>query len=61
MKYVMESLKFSNRVVFGARGKVGGLCMTWNIGCLVKKLEFNKHMIAIKVFDAMCEWTLVGF
>lgn len=55
MKYVMESLKFSDRVVFDAEGKVGGFCMMWNIGCLVQKLEFNKHMIAVKVFDDMCE------
>lgn len=55
MKYVMESLKFSERVVFDAKGKVTGLCMMWNIVCLVKKLEFNKHMIVVKVFDDMCE------
>lgn len=57
----MESLKFFDGVLFDSKGKAGGLCMMWNIGCLVKKLEFNKHMITVKVFNDMCEWTLAGF
>nr|POE62213.1 hypothetical protein CFP56_39540 [Quercus suber] len=61
MKVVMEKLRFSNRVVFDAKGAAGGLTMMWKSNCIINVLEYNKNLIAVKVSDPMSDWVLVGF
>ena len=61
MKVVMEKLRFSNRFVIDAKGTAGGLSMMWKSNHIIKVLEYNKNLIAIKVFDLVSDWVLVGF
>ena len=57
----MEKLRFSNRVVIDAKGTAGGLTMMWKSNRIIKVLEFNKNLIAVKVSDPVSDWVLVGF
>ena len=61
MKVVMEKLRFSNRFVIDAKGTAGGLTMMWKSNHIIKVLEYNKNLIAIKVSDPVNDWVLVGF
>ena len=61
MKVVMEKLRFSNKVVIDAKGASGNLTMTWKSNRIIKVLEYNKNLIAVKVSNPMSDWVLVGF
>ena len=55
MKVVMEKLRFSNRFVIDSKGTVGGLTMMWKSNHIIKVLEYNKNLIAIKISDPVCD------
>ena len=35
--------------------------MMWKAGIFAQCVEFNKNLIAIRVFNPICDWILVGF
>ena len=55
MKVVMKKLRFSNRVVIDAKGTAGGLTMMWKSNRIIKVLEYNKNLIAVKVSDPVSD------
>ena len=57
----MEKLGFHHRIVIDAKGKAGGLAMLWKFDSTVRILEYNKNLIAIKIYDPVSDWVLVGF
>lgn len=61
MEYVMNSIKFTNMCDVEAEGTVGGICIFWKDSISFQQVEFNKNLVAIKVFDALSDWLLVGF
>ncbi|XP_030945669.1 uncharacterized protein LOC115970144 [Quercus lobata] len=61
MEFVKRSIKFDHLFVVEAKGRAGGLCILWKDGLSVKVVDFNKNLIAVKIFDSACEWLLVGF
>ena len=61
MKVVMEKLRFSNKVVIDAKGASGNLTMMWKSNRIIKVLEYNKNLIAVKASDPVSDWVLVGF
>nr|POF22684.1 hypothetical protein CFP56_08366 [Quercus suber] len=44
-----------------AEGTAGGICIFWKDSISFQQVEFNKNLVAIKVFDALSDWLLVGF
>ncbi|XP_023926387.2 uncharacterized protein LOC112037802 [Quercus suber] len=61
MDKVMHSVGFSNKVVVNAKGTVGGLCLMWKSSLSVDLVDFNNDIIAVKIYDVVCEWIFVGF
>ena len=61
MDFVKSYLNFDNKIVVEAKGKAGGLCLMWKNGLTIREVEFNKNLIAIKVFEPSLDWLLVGF
>lgn len=35
--------------------KSGGLCILWKNSMSIKELEFDKNLIAVKIFDSVLE------
>lgn len=60
MDSIMCSISFSEKAIVEAKGIAIGLCMIWKLGCPIKVIDFNKNMIAVKVFNSMRDWMFVG-
>ncbi|KAL4603073.1 hypothetical protein ACB092_10G099500 [Castanea dentata] len=61
MEEVLNSIKFADMCVVEAKGITGCICVMWKVGFMIHQVEYNKNLIAVKVFDALCSWLLVGF
>lgn len=44
-----------------SKGRVGGLCILWKNGMSIKEVEFDKNLIAVKIFDSILDRLLVCF
>ena len=37
------------------------MCLLWRSDVKVEVIKFNKHLIAAKVSDSVCDWCFIGF
>ena len=56
--YILQQKKEDNN---HAKDSVGGLCIIWKDSLSINVVDFDKNLIAVKVFDQCIEWLLVGF
>jgi hypothetical protein len=61
LKKIACSLGFSEHLIVAAQGKSGGVCLFWSSIISVDILEFNFVIMAVRIRDNMCSWSLVGF
>ena len=61
MDKVMIAVGYVGKLAISARGKSGGICMLWSSAIEVRVIEFNSHLIVVKVMEGMEGWHLVGF
>jgi hypothetical protein len=58
---VAKLVGYSNFFSVDAVGKAGGICMLWNYNVQAEIMDFESHLIALKITDVFGCWTLAGF
>lgn len=49
------NIRSFDKEVVEAKGRAKGLCLLWRSDVNVEVIEFNKHLIAAKVSDSVCD------
>ena len=55
MKEVLKSINFADMYVVEAKGTAGGICIMWKSSFSIHQVDYNKNLVALKLFDTVCD------